>query len=163
MTDTPSTPALAAPLRRHEDWPERLDAFLRARRAQAFLWGRHDCALFAAFAVEAMSGSEPAAAWRAGCDSAAGALRALRAAGHADLASAVTAALGAPLENPLYARRGDVATVAVTEAMDGGAAARTGFPHALGIVIGRQIAVVRPGLEGLGAVPLLAVVTAWRV
>ena len=162
---------------RRDDWPERLDAFIRARRARSFAWGQHDCALFAADAVEAMTGNDPAAVFRGGYDSAAGALKAIRAAGHADLLSAVSAGLGEPLPSPLYAQRGDIAAVPLADDMSvaqesaseegpassGTGIARAGFPHALGVVLGRQIALVRPGVECLGATSVLAASTAWRI
>jgi hypothetical protein len=60
---------------RAPDWPERLEAFLRARVDQPFAWGRQDCVTFAADAVMAMGcpdpiadlrgWSNPRAAWRA--------------------------------------------------------------------------------------------------
>ena len=38
-------------LPRRADWPERLAAFIEARRRQRFVWGANDCVLFAADAV----------------------------------------------------------------------------------------------------------------
>jgi hypothetical protein len=45
---------------RYFDWPERLITFLTERDATPLKWGKSDCTLFAADAVEAMNGSDPA-------------------------------------------------------------------------------------------------------
>lgn len=49
---------------RFPDWPGRLDAFLASVRARAFVWGEHDCGLFTADAVLAMTGTDIAADYR---------------------------------------------------------------------------------------------------
>ena len=49
------------PTQRMRDWPERLAALFAAREAQPFEWGAHDCCLFAADAVLAVTGHDPAA------------------------------------------------------------------------------------------------------
>jgi hypothetical protein len=41
------------------DWPARLDAYLRSRRDMPFAWGSNDCGMFAAGAVEAITGEKP--------------------------------------------------------------------------------------------------------
>ena len=41
------------------DWPERLSAWVEHHRARPFAWGTHDCVLFAAGAVEAVTGARP--------------------------------------------------------------------------------------------------------
>lgn len=43
-------------LPRLRDWPERLDALLRARADWPFVWGVHDCCTFCADAVQAITG-----------------------------------------------------------------------------------------------------------
>ena len=45
---------------RHHDWPERLADYVESRRAAPFEYGRHDCCQFAASAIEAMTGENPA-------------------------------------------------------------------------------------------------------
>lgn len=47
---------------RHEDWDVRLSAFVDGALPHA--WGTNDCAMFAAGAVLAMTGVDPAAEWR---------------------------------------------------------------------------------------------------
>ena len=49
---------------RLEQWPERLADLIEARHAQPFAWGVQDCALFACDAVQAMTGIDPAIAFR---------------------------------------------------------------------------------------------------
>ncbi len=45
---------------RYYDWPDRLIKFLSERDATPLEWGKSDCTLFAADAVKAMNGSDPA-------------------------------------------------------------------------------------------------------
>ena len=42
-------------MKRLEDWPERLAAYVDAHRDTPFRWGQNDCATFAAGAVEVRS------------------------------------------------------------------------------------------------------------
>jgi hypothetical protein len=58
-----------------------LAAFLSAAASQGFAWGRHDCMLFAADWARALTGDDPAAAWRGSYDSQFGALAILTAEG----------------------------------------------------------------------------------
>lgn len=105
----------AAGLVRHVNWPSRLAAFIEARRHQPFVWGRHDCCLFACDWVVEATGWDPAADFRGRYDSRAGALRALRDIGGgtlADTTAAIAARVAAlPYEHPLKAQRGDLALV----------------------------------------------------
>lgn len=39
---------------RHEDWPNRLEAYVESKRSEPFKWGTNDCALFARGAVESI-------------------------------------------------------------------------------------------------------------
>jgi hypothetical protein len=92
---------------RRRDWDARLAAFLEAKADQPFAWGRHDCALAVAGAVQAMTGKNFGKPFRRKYHSAAGAVRALRELGAGDLPSTLTAALGEP--RPLaFGHRGDI-------------------------------------------------------
>jgi len=136
-------------LTRKNDWPERLAAVVRAAAARPFEWGRQDCALFACDCIAAMTGADPAAAFRGRYRTARGAARALRRiAGVDDLGALATKVLGAPVA-PAFARRGDIAEVPL---LDG-----PGF----GVVLGREVAVV--GVEGLLRVSMQTATRAWRV
>lgn len=45
--------------RRFDDWRDRLARFLDQQRMRPFAWGINDCAMFAGFAVQAMTGTNP--------------------------------------------------------------------------------------------------------
>ena len=120
------------------NWEARLTAYLSRVAREGFAWGRHDCALFAAGAVEAVTGIDPAAAWRGRYRTLAGGLRLMRKAGHADHLAAARALY--PEVPACRALPGDLVIVPG----DGAAA--------LGVVQGELAYVLRP--DGLGLVPL---------
>jgi hypothetical protein len=62
---------------KHPDWHNRLIAVIRAAEKRSFLWGEHDCCLFAADCAEAMTGANFADGWRGTYDSETGAKKAL--------------------------------------------------------------------------------------
>lgn len=129
------------------DWHPRLIEYLGATYGQPFAEGHFDCALFAAGAVEAMSGADLSAQWRGRYSSTRGGLRVLRKAGFADHVALVASLLE---ECPVaYARAGDVAVVT-----------SDGQP-CLGIVQGEFIYVISP--NGAATVPLRSAVRAFRV
>lgn len=93
------------PLRRLDDWPERLARLVEAEQGLASVWGKHDCATFFAAAIEAVTGIDPLAKFKP-WSSEAGALRVLAASGFPSM-QAFTRSLF--LEIPLAkARRGDL-------------------------------------------------------
>lgn len=53
---------------RRLDWPERIDAVIRSHSGAAFEYGAHDCVLFAADVVDALTGSDPASDVRGSYD-----------------------------------------------------------------------------------------------
>lgn len=89
---------------RRVDWQLRLAEFVEARASMPFEWGKNDCCLFAADAVQAMTGEDPAATLR-GYTSALAAHRLIDDAG--GLGQLVSRFLGAPV-SPLMAGVGDV-------------------------------------------------------
>lgn len=127
---------------RAEHWPETLAAFIEARRTTAFEWGVTDCTLFAADAVEAITGVDPAKQYRGKYADQKGALRLIKDAGSLS-ALVPLASISLP-----FAGRGDVVLVE----MDTG--------EALGVHIGRTIAAQGP--DGLVFLPVASVVAAWR-
>lgn len=131
---------------RFRDWQSRLAALVGARLQQPFEWGVHDCALFAADAVKAVTGVDPAAELRGTYSTAAGAARVLSERGGLD--AIATAALGQP-RAPLMARPGDVGLVL----NDG--------RECLGVCTGSTWHV--PGQSGLVALPLADAVSSWKV
>lgn len=119
------------------NWEARLAKYVASVAREGFAWGRHDCALFGAGGVEALTGVDPAAEWRGRYDSLAGGVRLMRAAGFADHVQA--AENWHPPVPRSMAMPGDLAVVTG----DVGAGA-------LGIVQGAMIYVLR--MEGLGLV-----------
>lgn len=127
----------------------RLHALLAQRQAQPFAWGVRDCALFAADAVQAVTGEDPAADLRGTYRTCAQAVRMLRRAG--GLRGMAERRLG-PAVAPQHARTGDVVL------LDG--LSTGGEPlGALGIVWGDRV--VAQGAAGLVTVARSHVRLAW--
>lgn len=127
------------------DWQTRLSDLLRARARMPFAWGSNDCCLFAADAVLAMTGTDPAAALR-GYDSPRGALCLINAGG--GLHAITTAALGDPV-SPRLATVGDVVLLQI------------GRREALGICNG--VNVLGPGPDGMAALGMTTALAAWKI
>ena len=125
----PATP----PLRRG-DWEARLTAFLASARGRPHDYGRHDCLLFAAGAVDAQTGHDYARGFRGRYRSERGAARLLRRLGHRRPEQLIDALLP---QIPIgFAQRGDIV-------LDG-----EGIP---GICVGGEALFVGAGEDG--AVP----------
>jgi hypothetical protein len=92
---------------RLRDWPSRFAALVAAARARPFAWGSHDCCLWAADAVQAVTGRDPAAQWRGTYSSEIGAFRVVLALGGLP----AIAALGGVEIPPGLAIQGDVGLV----------------------------------------------------
>jgi hypothetical protein len=135
--------------KRRPDWPERLAALIEARRHTEFAWGTHDCCLFAADTVLAMTGADPASEWRGRYDSEAEALALLGERGLEGMVADAMAAFGAPECPVLAAQRGDVVL------------ATSGNEPLVGVAFGSRIVV--PGPERLVFLPLSAGSRAWAV
>lgn len=95
---------------RTEGWEQRLWAVTAAAVETPHVWGAHDCALFAADCIAAMTGVDLAEGWRGTYDTEAGALRIIAEAGAGSLGD--FAALHLPEIEPGLATRGDVVTCA---------------------------------------------------
>jgi len=119
------------------DWRGRLAAYLAAEAQLPFEYGASDCALFAAGAVEAMTGIDQAAQYRRRYTTLRGGLRVLHAAGFIDHI-AMTASL-LPDVPPGRAQVGDIAVVQGDDGLS------------LGIINGAWVAVRMP--NGVGHVP----------
>lgn len=136
-------------IQRLEDWRPRLSAYVHSIAGKPFQWGVHDCALFTAGAVEAMTGHDYAADYRGTYTTLIGGLRKLKKSGfdsHADMA----ASLFDPIASA-FAQVGDLAAI------------ETEIGIALGVVQGTRIYVLRPGEAGIGTVDLLSAHRAFRV
>jgi hypothetical protein len=125
-------------MQRLPDWRARLGAHIAAHRTRPFAYGAHDCATFAAGAVQAVTGSDPAAGLT-GYTTRAGGLRRLRRNGLEDHVAFVASRFA---EIPVAcAQQGDLAVI---EAAGG---------LSLGVVCGAFVlAPTRP--SGLAVVPL---------
>lgn len=86
---------------RLDSWEKRLNAYLKT--VGPFEWGKNDCCLFAANAVEAMTGVDPAKKYR-GYKTKLGAAKKIKDVG---IEGAWTAEFGEPI-NPKLCKRGDV-------------------------------------------------------
>lgn len=129
------------------DWRARLTEYLADARNEPFAPGRHDCALFAAGAVAAMTGADYAAPYRGRYSTLRGGLRVLRRDGfdgHVALA-----AHHLPECPVAFAGPGDLAAVPTPQG------------EALGVVQGAGIFV--PSEAGLAVVPLTAASRAFKV
>jgi len=122
-----------------------LDAFLRQRMAQPFAWGVQDCCLFAADAVHAQTGVDPAQAERGSYHDAATAQRLLERSGGL---STLGARAGVEVL-PGLAQPGDVGLVD----FDG--------RQSLAVCTGAHW--LAPAALGLAALPFNAARMAWRV
>jgi hypothetical protein len=139
-------------LKRHENWPARLGAAIEAARVRGFEWGKNDCCLFAANAIQAMTGIDPAAGFRGYASARGAAARLKEYGGVAALAATQARRFGWPEVAPAAARRGDV--VLVEDAAG----------EALGVVDLSGRWVLQPAGGGLAARPLMpAGLRAWRV
>jgi len=97
---------MTCPMTRRNDWEARLSDYMTRVSKTAFAYGQHDCALFAAGAVEAMTGTDFAAAYRGKYRSVAGSIRALKRYGAGTLEATMDALFA---ERPIaFARRGDL-------------------------------------------------------
>jgi len=126
-------------------WRQQLDALIASRMAAPFAWGAHDCCLFAADAVLAQTGEDPAAEFRGTYADAREALELLT-----DLGGLQAVAARAGESIPaLCAQVGDIGLVE----HDG--------RELLAVCAGPVWLV--PAEQGLAALPIDSATSAWRV
>lgn len=131
---------------RLQGWDVALAGIIKDRRDTPFVWGQHDCCLFAADCALAITGIDFAADFRGRYDSSAGAARLIAERG--GFAQMITGLLGD--EIPLnFASRGDVVMID-----------HNGRP-ALAVCMGAYL--VAAGHDGLVRVSTADGVAAWRV
>lgn len=128
---------------RKPDWPEVMAALIEDRRKAAFSWGEHDCALWAADMVLALTGDDLAAEYRGTYDDERGALQIIRDAG------GMRGLVNLPEKHPGLAQRGDV-VLAVVESRETFGIADVGGWWA-------------PGANGLVFRPMSDVIAAFEV
>ncbi len=105
-------------MNRFPDWPERLHAEIEAAHERPFSWGRHDCALFAADVVRAVTGEDIAAWFRGRYKTRRGAYGALKRFAGGGLEQAMdkqAVARGMAAIRPALAQRGDMVLVDTPE------------------------------------------------
>lgn len=116
-------------LKRLADWPSRLDVYLRATRDRPFCWGTLDCVLFAAGAVEAMTGTDPVPGLAGSYDAPRGAWDTLQARYGGDLETATAKVMEGLGQHRVDVKRAGRGDVVLAEAGDG--------RDALGICLGK--------------------------
>lgn len=89
------TPVLLAPSQRLRDWQLRYAVLVRARMSAPMVWGQHDCCLWAADCVQAITGVDPAQQLRGLYSTERDARRLMAQLG--GMAAIATAALGKPV------------------------------------------------------------------
>jgi hypothetical protein len=132
---------------RHPDWPERLAAVVSTHRHDPFVWGTHDCAMWAFRVTAAITDTDPGAAYRGQYDDALGAARILQQIGGL---RALASTHWQGLESPMRAARGDIVAVELADGRE-----------ALAVVLCTHAA--GPGADGLVMVPMRAWRAGWRV
>ena len=133
---------------RRPTWRADLGAWLVAHARQSFRPGAHDCALFAASAIEVMTGTDLAAEWRGTYRTLKAGQSALEAAGYSDHVALAAALL--PEIPPALAGVGDLAVLPG----EGGTAA-------FGIVQGENVYALAP--NGLVVLSRMHIERAFRV
>ena len=139
---------------RHNDWPGLLEAFIASQLHRHFLWGLHDCCLFACNAVLVMTGEDLARGYRDTYYTAKDAMKAMHAFGAStvgELADVMADRYGIRVIPPSFAGRGDVMLL------------HRELGESLGIVALSGMDIWAPGEEGLAQIPIGAGIRAWRI
>lgn len=131
---------------RCKGWELVLIRFVESRHNTPFVWGQHDCCLFAADAVQAITGIDHAEPFRGKYSTAAGAARML--AQYHGIIGYCNSVLGSCLPVTM-ARRGDAVAI------------ETQSGTALGICLGVHSVFAAP--DGLSYHPTLNCCAAWRI
>lgn len=94
---------------RISNWPRALDDYIEACRTIPFEWGRHDCLLFSAGAIQAITDCDPAIDYRVTYSTEEEAKQIIKdAGGWVRLVSSHMKAIGAKRINSPMAQRGDI-------------------------------------------------------
>lgn len=134
---------------RLEGWEARLTALIEERRAVPFEWGVNDCGLFAADAVQALTGEDPASH--------------LRGYSTADEAAGLLEHNGGLLELMRHAALGRWHEVAGSQARRGDLMAFANADGSLRLAVCVGASACSPGAAGLVFVPCGQAVKAWRI
>lgn len=156
------------PIARYHDWEQRLAKLIEKRQRRAFVWGKHDCCLFACDAVKAITGVDLARGFRGKYATKASAMKMIRAFTDSGTIEALAVKIaeqrGIKEVPTLCAQRGDVVVVGQPPA--GSCQLPEGQKQtqrqALGIA-GFNGDVLIAGPKGLASLPLGAALRAWRI
>jgi len=141
-------------MKRFDNWPGLLDAFVASRRYSEFRWGINDCCLFACDAVLVMTGEDLARGFRDTYYTARGAKKAIEGLGAstlgelADLIAERHELRALPIS---FAQRGDIVLL------------ERELGESLGIVSLSGVDIWAPAEEGLVEIPVSEPQRAWRV
>ncbi|RDE08437.1 DUF6950 family protein [Pelagibacterium lacus] len=135
---------------RRQDWRKRIGEYVAELRAEPYAFGRHDCWLFVAGAIKAMTGIDHAEPHRGRYTTARGALGVMKRAGATNMADFAGLYLDEPL-HPVEAQIGDVMAIPTDDT----------FGFSLGILNGEQVLVVTPA--GIGVRDRADATRAFRV
>lgn len=141
-------------MKRFQDWPLRLEAYLAFIGEDEFSWGSNDCALFACNVTRELTGVDLGEQFRGKYRTKAGAYAALNkfsGGGLEAIATKMAAEHGMKEVRPRMAQRGDIVLVETTQG------------PTLAIVCMDGIHVTAPGPTGLELRPLDKAQRAWRV
>lgn len=143
-------------LTRHSNWQTLFHAYLTGNPAR-FHYGSHDCCLFVAGAVEAMTGTDIAAAYRGKYSTRKQALQVASGMFGArtveGIVEQVAKAHSMPEISPLHASRGDMVLLQPQKGRD----------HLLGIVSLTGTRILIAIAKGFGSVPITNAYRAWKV
>ena len=132
---------------RHQDWSKRFNMLIQVSHNKLFVWGTHDCCLFAADVVNELTGIDHAQFLRGRYRTHLGAARIIKKLGGVKVI--VENALGDEIQ-PLLAQRGDIVLIKTKE-----------FGDTLAVCAGEYC--FAPGYNGLAKVSIQEAVAAWRV
>jgi hypothetical protein len=131
-----------------ETWLSDLRSEIESAETRAFAWGDHDCCLFAARCVDAMTGSTMETAWRAEYHDESSAMALLETEG--GLQAAVTNRLGSPIRWT-HAQRGDLCLMPSPDGMG-----------SLGVCVGAQVVCVAID-RGIHYLPMTSAIACWSI
>ena len=142
-------------MNRRRHWEAELTRFVANNRDRRHKWGEWDCILMASSAIEAMTGTDPAAEYRGRYDDERGAAQALRDIGEGTLVKTIDAQLE---RTPVsMARRGDLVEVKGSIGVCIGGVA---------VFVGEERFAENAGIaprQGLVTIPRTEWVRAWKV
>lgn len=139
---------------RYEDWPKRLSAYLKERKAMPFAWAENDCMAFVAKGVEALTGHDFFSLYNDYTDEATATVLLENNGG---IHGIITACLGEGSKKIMNAKRGDVVLVKVPAYVSG----MVEDSLAGGIVDDTGLRVAMVSKDGLLRVPLHKAVRLW--